>query len=275
MTETNPPSLAQRWVRALRRLLLRRLRPGRDAEELLEVLRRAEAIQSDEQRSMLEHLVGFHDTRVREVMTPRSAIHAIPADASPADAERKMVEAGVSRLPVYEGDLDHIIGIVHAWDILAARVRGERPTLGSMLRPCLRASELEKIGGVLSEMRAHRCPIAIVQDEYGGVAGLVTLADLVAEIVGEVERADRDDGECEATPDGWLVRARMHVEDLAAEIGHPIPEGDYDTVGGWITASLGRIPNRGESFDLDGLRVTILEVDPRRVLRVRIRKAAS
>ncbi len=274
MTESGPPSFWQRWLRGARNLLLRRLRPGRDEAELLEVLGRAEAIHSDEQRSMLEHLVGFHDTRVREVMTPRSAIHAIPASASIADAERKMVEAGVSRLPVYEGDLDHIVGIIHAWDILAARVRGERPSLGAILRPCLRASELEKIGGVLSEMREKSCPIAIVQDEYGGVAGLVTLADLIAEIVGEIGGGGEKNGECEQAPDGsWLVHARMHVEDLAEEISHAIPEGDYDTVGGWITASLGRIPKRGENFELDGLRVTILDVDPRRVLRVRIRKA--
>ncbi|MDX8401175.1 MAG: hemolysin family protein [Mariprofundaceae bacterium] len=271
------PSLRQRWLAAVRNLVLRWLRPGKDEAELLEVLGRAEAIRSDEQRDMLEQLVALHDTRVREVMTPRSAIHAIPVEAGLAGAERKMVEAGVSRLPVYEGDLDHIIGIVHAWDVLAARVRSEHPALGEILRPCLLASELEKVGGVLSEMRDKGCPIAIVQDEYGGVAGLVTLSDLIAEVVGVIEGARQGDhGECVRTPDGsWLVHARMHIEDLAEAIEHPIPDGDYDTVGGWITTALGRIPQRGENIELDGLQIRILEVDPRRVLRVRIRKAGS
>ena len=266
-----------KWAHALRRLLIERLRPGRDEEELLAVLGRAEAIQSDEQRSMLEQLVEFYDVRVREVMVPRSEIHAIAVDTSLPEIEKIMIEAGVSRMPVMEGDLDHILGVVHIRDIVKTRNSGEEPAVTDLLQPCLKASELEQASSLLSEMREHSCHIAIALDEYGGTAGLVTLSDLLWEIVGEIgEDGEDEESECQQLADGsYLVQARMHIEELEEILETQLPQGDYDTVGGWITMRLGRIPRAGETVELSRLNVHILEADPRRIRKVRIQTRDS
>jgi len=265
-------SVFQRWLRALRALLIERLRPGRDEEELLTVISRAEMVQSDEQRSMLEQLVEFHDKRVREVMLPRSEIHAINADAALSDAEAVMIESGVSRLLVFEEDLDHVLGVIHARDVLEAGKQDQPPALTTMLRPCLRALELEQVSSLLSEMREHSCHIAIVLDEYGGTAGLVTLSDLMREIVGEIgEDGEEEEGECQLLADGsYLVLARMHIEELGEALNIQLPQGDYDTVGGWITTRLGRIPPVGETVNLGRFQIQILEADPRRISKIRL-----
>ena len=255
----------------LRESLIEHLRPGRDEAELLSVLGRAEAVQSDGQRSMLEQVVAFNDTRVREVMVPRSQIHAVNVDASLAEVEVALIEHGVTRLVVMEADIDHVLGVEHIQDVLAARVRGEEPSLTALMRPCLRVLELEQVPGLLEEMKEHACHIAMVLDEYGGTAGLITLSDLLHEIVGEIGDEGEDESECQLLADGsYMVQAHMHIEDLIDEIGVQLPLGDYDTVGGWITASLARIPKRGETAMLDGFQVHIIEADPRRITKVRM-----
>ncbi len=265
-------SRLQQWVSGVRKLLVSYLRPGRDEQELLEVISRAEAVQSDDQRNMLTQLIEMHDMRVRELMVPRSEIHAVAADMALADVERAMIEKGVSRMPVMDGDIDHVLGVVHVRDAAMARLKGETPALTSLLRPCLRVLELEQVSGLLAEMREQSCRIAMVLDEYGGTAGLITLPDLVREITGEIG----EDGKAEAAElqqlgdGGYKVQARMHIEDLAEALGMTLPEGDYDTVGGWLTAHLGRIPHNGEQISLQGLQIQVLEADPRRISTVRI-----
>lgn len=265
------------WAQALRQLLIERLRPGRDEQELLAVIARAEAIQSDEQRSMLEQLVEFYDVRVREVMVPRSEIQAIAMGTPLAEIEKQLIESGVSRMPVMDGDLDHILGVVHIRDVVKARISGEEPILTDLLQPCLKASELEQASSLLSEMREHSCHIAIALDEYGGTAGLATLTDLLWEIVGEIgEDGEEEESECQLLVDGsYLVHARMHVEELEEVLSVQLPQGDYDTVGGWITMRLGKIPRAGETVELSGLNVHILEADPRRIRKVRIQTRDS
>ncbi|MDQ6999581.1 MAG: hemolysin family protein [Mariprofundus sp.] len=270
-------SMIQNWMHSLRKLLIDRLRPGRDEQELLAVLGRAEAVQSDDQRSMLERMVELHDMRVREVMVPRSEIHAVAADTSLADIEKAMLEKGVSRMPVMDGDIDHVLGVVHVRDVVAARINGESPELKTLLRPCLRVLELEQVSGLLSEMREHSCQIAIVLDEYGGTAGLITLPDLIREIIGEIgEDGEEEESELHPLSDGsFIVQARMHIEELAEALDMQLPQGDYDTVGGWLTAYLGRIPKHGEKLMLEGLQIQVLEADPRRITKVRIQKPAN
>ncbi|MBL4774928.1 MAG: CBS domain-containing protein [Mariprofundus sp.] len=270
-------NIAQRWLKNMRQVMLERLRPGRDEPELLAILGRAEAVQSDAQRTMLEQLIEFHDTRVREVMIPRSAIHAVEAQDSLADIEQAMLQQGVSRLPVMNGDIDHVLGVVHVRDVVKARLAGQTPALTSLLHPCLRVLELEQVSGLLSEMREHSCRIAIVLDEYGGTAGLITLSDLVREIIGEIgEDGEEEESELNALADGsFMVQARMHIEELAEGLDIALPQGDYDTVGGWLTARLGRIPQAGEQVKLAGLQIQIIEADPRRISKLRIVKPES
>jgi len=180
-------------------------------------------------------------------------------------------------MPVMEGDLDHILGVVHIRDVVKARISGEEPILTDLLQPCLKASELEQASSLLSEMREHSCHIAIALDEYGGTAGLATLTDLLWEIVGEIgEDGEEEESECQLLADGsYLVRARMHVEELEEVLSVQLPQGDYDTVGGWITMRLGKIPRTGETVELSGLNVHILEADPRRIRKVRIQTRDS
>jgi len=270
-------SLVQNWAGRLRKLLIENLRPGRDEQELLSVIRRAEAVLSDDQRSMLEQLIEMHDMRVRELMVPRSAIQAVAVDTSLADVEKTMLEKGVSRMPVMQGDIDHVLGIVHVRDVVMARIKGENPALTSLLRPCLRVLELEQVSGLLSEMREHSCQIAMVLDEYGGTAGFITLPDLVREITGEIgEDGEAEEGELHPLADGsYLVQARMHIEELGEALDMQLPEGDYDTVGGWLTAHLGRIPHNGEQISLEGLTIQVVDADPRRINRVRIQRQSD
>ncbi|MDQ6996038.1 MAG: hemolysin family protein, partial [Mariprofundus sp.] len=264
-------SLIQNTMGRLRKMLIEYLRPGRDEQELLSVIGRAEAVLSDDQRSMLEQLIEMHDMRVRELMVPRSEIHALSVDATLAEVEKFMLEKGISRMPVMEGDIDHVLGIVHVRDIVMARIKGESPALTTLLRPCLRVLELEQVSGLLSEMREHSCQIAMVLDEYGGTAGFITLPDLVREITGEIgEDGESEEGELHPLGDGsYLVQARMHIEELAEALDMQLPQGDYDTVGGWLTAYLGRIPHNGEQISLEGLQIQVVEADPRRINRVR------
>jgi len=270
-------SMLQNWMSHLRTLMIERIRPGRDVDELLRVLGRAEAVQSDAQRTMLEQLIDFHDTRVREVMVPRSEIHAVQVQDSLADVEQIMLEQGVTRLPVMDGDIDHVLGVVHVREVVKARLSGNNPALTSLLHPCLRVLELEQISGLLSEMREHSCRIAIVLDEYGGTAGLISLANLMVEIIGDIgEDGEQEASELDALGDGsYMVQARMHIEELAEGLGRQLPEGDYDTVGGWLTAHLGRIPQSGEQVSIDGLQVQVIDADPRRISKVRIQMGQS
>jgi putative hemolysin len=163
--------------------------------------------------------------------------------------------------------------VVHVWDLFSARVQNRSPSLNELIRPCLKVSELQRVSGLLSEMRADS-HMAMVLDEYGGTAGLVTLSDLLGEIIGSMdERGETAGGsEYRRTESGALeVQARMHAEELAELLGRKLPEGDFDTVGGLIVTELGRIPVKGEQIIIDGLDIHVQEADPRRVIQVLIK----
>jgi len=256
-----------------RKRMLERLRPGRDEDELLDLIGKADAVRSDEHRSMLENLVMFRDVRVRELMVPRSEIFALEKSMPLDDAVKVIAGTSFSKMPVYEGDLDHIIGMIHAWDVFAASIRGEQRRLQAFLGPCLRAPETELVLGLLSRMKREGVHIAVVTDEYGGTGGLVTISDLLTEIVGSMNEAGEaaSGEECARQQDGSLIaHGRTHVEDVEDALHCKLPEGDYDTMAGLIVSQCGRIPRRGERLELAGLCIDILEAEPRRVLRVRI-----
>jgi len=259
------------WRENIRRKMMVWLRPGKTPEELLAVVNRAECIQSEEQRKMLLQAVAFHDTRVREIMTPRSDIHALDISLSHDALEQEILKAKSARLPVTDGDLDHIIGVVHLWDLFSAKVRGETIELRDFIHSCPKISELQRVAGLVSEMR-EGSHIAVVQDEFGGTAGLVTLPDLLEEIVGSIdEGTSEDEAGITLLADGsFEVMARVHIEDLAAAIGMEFAEGDFNTVGGLITHELGRIPASQEQFSILGLDFIILEAEPKRIVRVKI-----
>jgi len=256
-----------------RQYMLKALRPGRNIQELLSLIGRAEGIHSDHQRHMLESVIELHDTRVREVMLPRSDIQAIDVSMPIQAVADMMVECSCARLPVMDADLDAILGIVHIHDVLQAITTQSNASLKTLMRPHLTVSELELVSGLLSEMRANGSHIAIVIDEFGGTAGLVTLSNILSEIVGNLhEHQGHEDSEFTKVEDGiWEVQARMHVEELEDFLSVRLPKGDFDTVGGLIITELGRIPSQGEHVKVAMLDIHIQKADPRRVLQVLIK----
>lgn len=231
------------------------------------------AISEAEGRELLHSIVDFTEAVVREVMTPRPDIVAIRADASLGDLRTLFREEQYSRIPVYRGDLDDIIGIVFVKD-LAALPPSAEPPLTTLMRSAYMVPESKRVAELLKEMQRRQAQTAIVVDEHGGTAGLVTVEDLLEEIVGEI--VDEDDEE-EVDPVKRLsptineVDGRVHIDDLVEEFNYDLPQGrDFDTIGGFVFSQLGRIPEVSETLEYGRLRFTILEADPRRILKLRI-----
>jgi len=267
-----------RWRDRLRTRWIKRLRPGRDEDELLALIGRAEAVQSDDHRRMLESLVMFRDVRVRELMIPRSEIFALEANMSLKEAAKKITGNDYSKLPVYADNLDNIKGVIHAWDVFSAEIKGKNKHLSSMIRPCLKVPESQLVLGLLDRMKEKGAHLAIVMDEYGGTGGLVTLSDLLTEIVGsmnEIGEAGESDECIQDEGGGYIVSGRLHVEDLEEVLERQLPKGDFDTVGGLVTSLCGRIPAKGECIDVAGLMVHVLAAEPRRVLKLHITPMAD
>ncbi len=263
----------------LRHWWIETLRPGRNDQELLEIINRAEAVRSEKQRQMLERIIEMKDTRVREVMTPRSEIIVLHADMSLDEACALMVKHGISRAPLIEHDLDHMLGIIHVWDLFRQQLDHAQPrALAELASPCLHVAELQLVSGVLNKIK-NGVHLAIVQDEYGGVAGLVSLSDLLSEIVGslnDTQRSGPEESECVLREDGrYEVLTRIHIEEFEEALQITLPQGDYDTIGGLIISQLQRIPRQGERVNVAGLDIRILEADPRRVIRASIQPLKS
>ncbi|MGB8843319.1 MAG: hemolysin family protein [Aliidongia sp.] len=239
-----------------------------------------EAIERNE-RLLIENVLRLKDLAAWDVMVPRVDIVAIDVETPFAEVVRRMVEEGHSRLPVYQDDLDHIIGMVHVKDILGFVAAGRTTTMAKLLRKVLFVAPSTRILDLLSQMRTERVHMAFVVDEFGGIDGLITIEDLVEEIVGEIE--DEHD-QTEAIhimerPDGSLiVDARTPIEELATLLDRkllpPDMEEEIDTVGGLIFMLAGRVPNRGETIGHPtGLLFDVLDADQRRVRRLRVRRA--
>jgi len=251
-------------------------------EEILSAVEEGqrEGVLQEGEKRMIESIIEFRDVEVKEVMTPRTEMVAVRADAPCSEAINLIRRTGFSRIPVYEGTRDSIAGILYAKDILFAwgdADLAERP-VGELARKAYFVPETKKVSTLFAEFRTQRFHIAIVLDEYGGTAGLVTLEDIVEEIVGDIsdEYAPRETKVRirRVDPATIEVDGRVHVDDLNEECGLSIPaEGDYETIGGFLFSALGAVPRAGESFETEGLRFEIVEADERRILKVRIRAA--
>jgi len=216
---------------------------------------------------------------VREVMVPRTDIRAVAIDDGFEKVAHVMVEEGYSRVPIYEENIDNVVGIAHAKEVLKRLARGEKnPDLRALLRPVHHVPESKKIHEMLTEMKQRQISIAIAVDEYGGTAGLVTVEDLLEEIVGEIR--DEYDVEEQAvqlvTPNEAIVDARLPIEDLGEMFDIDIEKDlDFDSIGGFIVNELGRMPNVGDQVGIDGIRLKVLSITGRRVKKVRVTKVGS
>jgi len=259
--------------------------PGAPAanEQAIEALVDAateEGIIEQDQARLIEQVVEFGDKRVRDMMTPRPDVVAIPARASLEDLRERVVETKFSRLPVYEKSLDDVIGIVVARDMLEVRDRdGARRTVRELMRPALFVPETKFGSALLQEMQRKNQQMAIVIDEYGLVAGIVTAEDLVEEIVGEIGEEDRRPAP-DAVRDSSgavVLRGSVPLDKLAEIFGAEIEiaePSNATTVAGLLNSIAGHVPRTGETIDHDGLRFEVIEANQRKVLRVRARRTA-
>jgi magnesium and cobalt exporter, CNNM family len=230
-------------------------------------------ISQEEGRELLQSIVDFTETVVREVMTPRPDIVAIRADAPLQDLRTLFREQQYSRMPVYRDNLDNIIGIVFVKDLVALPPTAE-PPLTTLMRGAYFVPESKRVSELLKEMQRRQAQMAIVVDEYGGTAGLVTVEDLLEEIVGEIR--DEYDVESETVVDEgdgtFVFSGKVSVDEVKDRLGVEIEREGFETVGGYLLSHLGRMPYVGERFDVDGLDVEVLEVERRRITKVRLRR---
>lgn len=230
-------------------------------------------ISEEEGRELLQSIVDFTETVVREVMTPRPDIVAIRADATLQDLRTLFREEQYSRIPVFRDNLDNIIGIAFVKDV-AALPPEANPTLTVLMRNAYFIPESKRAAELLKEMQRRQAQMAIVVDEYGGTAGLVTVEDLLEEIVGEIR--DEYDVESETVTDEgngtFVFSGRVSVDEVRERLGVEIEREGFETVGGYLLSHLGRMPYVGETFDVDDLAVEVLEVERRRIAKVRVRR---
>ena len=251
--------------------------PYTSEEELLAVADLAveEDVIEEDERALIESVIELGDTVVREVMVPRPDMVTVTADFRIADAMEVVILNGYSRIPVCGTGIDDVSGVVHAKDLMRAERDGqEERTVGELARPAHHVPETKRVASLLREMQQQRFHLAIVVDEYGGTAGLVTLEDIIEELLGEiVDEFDVEDPMIEPLPDGDVrVNARMPLDEVNDLLHARLPEGDWDTVGGLLLSELGHVPANGESVVVDGWQLTAQRVQGRRIGRVRIHR---
>jgi putative hemolysin len=224
---------------------------------------------------MIDKIFDLGDTTVREVMVPLVEVVMLPETATPADAIAVISQRGFSRIPIYARRETDIVGVVAAMDLL--RHGAEASSLAELRRPAAYVPETKRIDDLLREMQRSRNQLAVVVDEYGGSTGVVTLEDILEQIVGEIQdEHDRAPASVDRLPDGsYWVAARTNIEELNEALDWNLPKHDYETVAGLVLATLHRIPRIGEEFQVGGYTITVLDADARHVKAVKITPPAA
>jgi CBS domain containing-hemolysin-like protein len=246
-------------------------------EELIETRDEAEDPIDESERVLLKNILSLRDKTAHDIMVPRAHIIAVDQTMGFDALVAEVIDAAHSRLPVFRETLDDVIGMIHVKDVLSAS-RGDEPrAIADLLRPVLFVPPSLGAIDLLAQMRARRTHLAMVVDEYGGIDGLVTIEDVVEQIVGDIE--DEHDEiappPLERDADGTvLADGGAPIEDIEALIGHRLvdeEEDEIDTIGGFVTALAGRVPDKGEVFERGGIEFEVMAADPRRVAQVRLR----
>ncbi|MGB8599185.1 MAG: transporter associated domain-containing protein [Burkholderiales bacterium] len=270
MDEPSKPSLLERLTGLL-------LRQPEDREQLIAMLHSAydRNLLDADALSMIEGVMQVSDMQVRDVMIPRSQMDVVDISESPEKFIPFVIQTAHSRFPVVDQGKDNVIGILLAKDLLRYYA-GEEFNVREMLRPAVFIPESKRLNVLLKEFRANRNHIAIVVDEYGGVAGLVTIEDVLEQIVGEIE----DEYDFDETEDNIIldrtgrfrVKAVTPIEDFNEKLGTNFSDEDFDTVGGLVTNKFGRLPKRGEQIGFDGVSFQVLRADSRRLYSLLVEK---
>jgi len=273
MNEPAKPSLLERLSSLL-------LREPEDREQLIGLLHSAfeRRLLDAEALSMIEGVLQVSETQVRDVMIPRSQMDMLDVAESPGKFIPFVIETAHSRFPVFEDNRDNVIGILLAKDLLKFYAE-EEFNVRDMLRPSVFVPEAKRLNVLLKEFRANRNHIAIVVDEYGGVSGLVTIEDVIEQIVGDIEdEYDFDETEDHIIADRsgrYRVKALTEIQDFNNHFQTSFSDEDYDTVGGLVVGRFGRLPKRGDSIVIDGYTFQVLRADSRKIHSLLVEKPAG
>src|SRR5215510_3671141 len=254
------------------------MREPEDREQLIALLRSAHErnLLDADALTMIEGALQMSETKVRDVMIPRAQMDVIDINEPPDRFIPHVIATAHSRFPVIDRDRDHVLGILLAKDLLRYYAGEEEFNVREMLRPAIFVPESKRLNVLLREFRASRNHMAIVVDEYGGVAGLVTIEDVLEQIVGDIEdEYDFDEASDNILPEPggrFRVKALTQIADFNAAFGTDFSDEEHDTVGGLVIARLGRLPRRGETLSLSGLKVQVLRADSRRVYTLIVEK---
>jgi len=231
----------------------------------------------EEEQELIHSVFEFSDTIVREVMVPRPDMVVLPSDATLEQALETITQAGYSRIPIFDGDIDNIVGVLYAKDLLKRSTEDGATKAATLSRAPLFVPEQKKLAELLREMQEQRVHMAIVIDEYGGTAGLVTIEDLVEEIVGEiVDEYDKEEPLVEPLGDGALrVDAKLGIDEVNELLGVELPDDDWDTVGGLVYELTGRVPVPGETVRFESIEFQTERVTGRRIQKVVIRRVSA
>lgn len=239
-------------------------------QELRDLLAGSQSLSPDE-RHIVSEVFDAGKRQIREVLVPRTEVEFLPASMSLQDAAEIAVAAPYSRFPVYQESYDDVIGFVHARDLLGPAAAGSR-VVGDVRRTVKLLPTTKTVLSALSEMRKDHAHLAIVMDEYGGTAGIVTLEDLVEELIGDIQdEYDTGDGQSKQLIGGdFEVDGLLNLDEFAEQTGIELPEGPYETVAGYVLAMLGHLPGDGEAVEAAGRKLVVTEMDGRRIARVRV-----
>lgn len=241
-------------------------------DELLELLRSAQHrnLLDMEALSIIEGALNVSDMQVREIMVPRSQVVMVRLDTPPEEFIPVIIDSGHSRFPVVGENPDDVVGILLAKDLLplAFGDRNTRFNLRDLLRPCTAVPESKRLNVLLQEFRATRNHLAVVYDEYGGVSGIVTIEDVLEQIVGEIEDEfdfEEEDFIKKHNDSNYIVKALTPIDEFNAVFNAGFSEEEFDTIGGYVTQYFGHLPKRDERIDIDGFRFKVLNADSRRI----------
>ena len=250
-------------------------------EEIQDIIQQSETTIDAEEKSMLAGVLEVSETQVRDVMIPRSQMVVIDIEDNIDEMIRVIVDSGHSRFPVMGEDRDEVLGVLLAKDLLRyfGRREGQDVPIRKLLRPAAVIPESKRLNALLKEFRASHNHMAIVVDEYGGVSGLLTIEDVLEEIVGEIDDEHDPEEDAFIRPEGdrngrpcYAVRALTRIEDFNEFFECELSDEEYDTVGGLVMHELGRLPRRGESIEYGGFEFSVTKADKRRIGSLRVQR---
>ncbi len=248
-----------------------------DLKSLVDESRKSGLLEEEEQK-MIHSVFRLDDTFTREIMVPRIDIQAIDAKVPFSEAIKHFVDSGFSRIPVYQENIDNILGLLYAKDLLEIYSNGTyQGGIAELVRKAYFVPESKVINELLTDMQKKRVHLAIVVDEYGGVAGIVSLEDIIEEIFGEIQdEYDEEEGlYFTVGPGEYIFRGKIDIDDLNLILGSSLPNDEADTLGGLVYFSLGHVPNRGEVVKFDDLLIKVEQVDEHRIIKIRVKKLSS